>query len=110
LRSRVNLLGKRLRESVDIINLYLISAEDWHHFEQASEKDELIFRLFVQLLAVLSCEKHKRREDVLVYFQYLFDATVQEYCSHERLKDIAKNFRRLKQFNLSPVDQKVAAE
>jgi hypothetical protein len=49
LRSRVNLLGKRLRESVDIIYLDLIGAENRHHFEQASEKYELIFRLFVYL-------------------------------------------------------------
>ena len=47
---------------------------------------------------------------MLVNFQHLFNATVQEDCTHQRLKDIAKNFGRLKQFDLSPIDQEVAAE
>ena len=46
---------------------------------------------------------------MLVNFQHLFNATVQEDCTHQRLKDVAKNFGRLKQFDLSPIDQEVAA-
>lgn len=82
LRGWIYCVGKSLRESIDIFYLNFSSAEDRHHFEQSSEKNELIFGLFVQLLAVLSCEKHKWREDMLVNFQHLFDAAVQEDCPH----------------------------
>ena len=82
----------------------------WSDLVQVREYLEVFFGLLVKLLAKLSHMQEERREKVLEDAEHLFDSSIYEDGSNQRLKDITHDLARLEDLDLTIVHLEVLFE